>query len=99
MNSSHIQICIIKHFHYNLTMAKIKPIINPKNQSNEEIVAHLLVNDKRQYTEASHAEIYRRLISTIESFNLKAEKTEKVMLILAFAQVLFAVTQILLAIK
>ena len=34
--------------------------MNPKNQTNEEIVAQLLVNEKYQYTEAAHAEIFRK---------------------------------------
>lgn len=74
-------------------------IKNPKTQSNDEIVTDLLVNNERQYTEAAHAEIFRRLITTIQNFNAKAEKIEKVMLTLAFAQVLLALTQILLALK
>lgn len=77
----------------------IQPIIDPKTQNNDEIIAHLLVNDKRQYTEAAHAEIFSRLIGTIKNFNSKAEKIEKVMLTLAFAQVLLALTQIFLALK
>lgn len=72
---------------------------DPKNQSVEEIVASLLINDKRQYTESAHAEIFRRLIATIENFNKKAEKVEKLMLLLAGAQVILATAQILLALK
>ncbi len=73
--------------------------MNPKNQTTETIVASLLSNTKRQYTEAAHAEIFRRLTQTISKFNLKAEKIEKVMLLLAGAQVILALTQILLATK
>lgn len=73
--------------------------MNPKDQTNEEIVAQLLVNEKHQYTEAAHAEIFRRLIGTIKEFNVKAEKLEKVMLVLAIAQVILALTQIILALK
>ena len=72
---------------------------NPKIQSTEEIIESLLANDKRQYTEAAHAEIFRRLIETIENFNNKAEKVEKLMLLLAGAQVILATAQILLALK
>ena len=68
---------------------------NPKNQTNEEIVSSLLANTKRQYTESAHAEIFSRLITTIKEFNIKAERIEKIMLILAAAQVLLALTQIL----
>lgn len=60
-----------------------RPLINPKTQDNQEIVEHLLVNTERQYTEAAHAEIFSRLIATIQNFNTKAEKIEKVMLTLA----------------
>lgn len=69
---------------------------NPKSQNTEEIVASLLQNDKHQYTEAAHAEIFRRLINTIKEFNQKAEKIEKVMLMLAAAQVLLALSQFFL---
>jgi len=72
---------------------------NPKNQSNEQIVSSLLTNTKKQYTESAHAEIFSRLIKTIKDFNLKAERLEKVMLLLAGAQVILATAQILLAIK
>jgi hypothetical protein len=72
---------------------------NPKSQPTEEIVKSLLDNDKRQYTEAAHAEIFRRLIETIQNFNNKAAKVEKFMLILATAQVILAVAQILLALN
>lgn len=73
--------------------------MDPKNQTNEEIVDQLLVNEKHQYTEAAHAEIFRRLINTISNFNAKAEKLEKVMLFLAATQVILALTQIVLALK
>ena len=73
-------------------------MLNPKTQTNDQIVSALLTNNKHQYTEAAHAEIFRRLITTIENFNQKAEKTEKVMLILAFSQVVLAITQIILAV-
>lgn len=56
------------------------------------MVATLLTNTQRQYTEAAHAEIYNRLIQTIKNFNAKAEKIEKVMLFLATAQVILALT-------
>ena len=72
---------------------------NPKSQTTEEIVEALLTNEKRQYTESAHAEIYRRLINTIKVFNTKAENTTKFMVILAIAQVLLAFTQIVLAVK
>lgn len=72
---------------------------NPKNQSIEEMVATLLTNTQRQYTEAAHAEIYNRLIQTIKNFNAKAEKIEKTMLFLAAAQVILALTQLFLALR
>lgn len=72
---------------------------NPKNQSTEQIVSSLLTNIKKQYTEAAHAEIFRRLTTTIKDFNIKAERLEKVMLFLATAQVMLALAQIFLAIK
>ena len=72
---------------------------NPQSQSTKEIVDSLLTNDKHQYTEAAHAEIFRRLTHTIKQFNAKAEKLEKVMLMLAAAQVLLALTQIVLALQ
>lgn len=72
---------------------------NPKDQTNEEIVETLLKNTERQYTESSHAEIFRRLIETIKTFNSKAEKLEKLMLLLAAAQVILAFTQIFLAVN
>lgn len=74
-------------------------ILNPKNQIEGEIVESLLSNTERQYTEAAHAEIFRRLIETIKNFNSKAERVEKVMLILAGAQVILALTQIVLSVK
>jgi len=73
--------------------------MNPKDQTNEEIVAQLLVNEKHQYTESAHAEIFRRLIDTIKEFNVKAEKLERIMLFLAAMQVILALTQIILALK
>lgn len=73
--------------------------MNPKKQTTNTIVAKLLTNKSRQFTEAAHAEIFRRLIETIKNFNQKAEKIEKVMLILAAAQVFLALAQILLAIN
>ncbi|MDP4030697.1 MAG: hypothetical protein U1C50_01640 [Patescibacteria group bacterium] len=73
--------------------------MNPKKQSTDTIVAKLLVNKSHQYTEAAHAEIFRRLIATIKNFNLKAEKIEKVMLVLAAAQVILALAQIFLALR
>ncbi len=73
--------------------------MNPKDQSNEQIVKQLLVNEKHQYTEAAHAEIFRRLIETIKDFNIKANKLEKVMLLLAAAQVILAFAQIFLALR
>lgn len=72
---------------------------NPKPQTNDEIVNSLLNNNERQYTEAAHAEIFGRLIKTIQNFNTKAEKIEKVMLALATAQVILALTQIILALN
>ena len=72
---------------------------NPQSQTTEEIVSSLLSNDKHQYTESAHAEIFRRLTDTIKQFNAKAEKLEKVMLMLAAAQVLLALTQIVLALQ
>lgn len=72
---------------------------NPKNQTIEQMVETLLNNTQRQYTEAAHAEIYNRLIQTIKNFNLKAEKIERMMLFLACAQVILALTQLFLAIR
>lgn len=72
---------------------------NPKNQTTDKIVEQLLVNDKRQYTESAHAEIFNRLINTIKNFNQKAERIEKTMLLLAAAQVVLAIAQILLALN
>lgn len=73
--------------------------MNPKKQTTEAIVDSLLTNKKHQYTEAAHAEIFRRLIETIKAFNVKAEKLEKVMLLLAAAQVILALAQIFFATK
>ena len=72
-------------------------IINPKIQTTEEIVASLLINKKKQYTESAHAEIFSRLIVTIKDVNDKAERLEKVMLLLAVVQVVLAILQIFLA--
>ena len=72
-------------------------MMNPKSQTTEEIVSSLLKNDRHQYTESAHAEIFRRLIETINNFNQKAEKTEKIMLLLALSQVILAAPQIFLA--
>ncbi len=74
-------------------------ISNPKNQTVDEIVNSLLSNTERQYTESAHAEIFNRLIETIKNFNSKAERVEKFMLILAGAQVVLALTQIILSVK
>ena len=74
-------------------------LTNTKNQRTENIVDDLLVNDSRQYTESAHAEIFRRLIVTIQEFNLKSEKTTKFMVLLAVAQVILALAQIFLAFK
>ena len=73
--------------------------MNPKKQTTDTIVARLLTNKSHQYTEAAHAEIFRRLIETIKAFNSKAAKIEKVMLFLAAAQVILALAQIFLAIN
>ena len=70
---------------------------DPRKQITNEIVESLLTNTKRQYTESAHAEIYNRLISTISEFNAKAERSEKFMMILAGAQVMLAIAQIILA--
>ena len=45
--------------------------MNPKNQTTETIVASLLSNTKRQYTEAAHAEIFRLLYNTLEVLVIK----------------------------
>jgi hypothetical protein len=74
-------------------------IKNPKNQSTDEIIASLLQNTHKQYTESAHAEIFNRLIHTITDFNDKAGRTERVMLILAVAQVILALAQIYVALK
>lgn len=73
--------------------------MNLKDQTNEAIIEQLLKNKKHQYTEAAHAEIFRRLINTISNFNVKAEKLEKLMLFLAATQVILALTQIFLALR
>ncbi|MBI5620755.1 hypothetical protein HY949_03185 [Candidatus Gottesmanbacteria bacterium] len=72
--------------------------INPKVQVTEEIVDTLLTNKERQYTENAHAEIFRRLIATIEKFNKDADRVQRMMLYLAVSQVILAVAQIILAI-
>ena len=72
---------------------------NPKNQTTDTIVESLLSNTSRQYTESAHAELFRRLINTMKEFNDKTERIEKVMLYLAVAQVVLAVTQIIVAIR
>jgi CHAT domain-containing protein len=74
-------------------------IKNPKDQTIDQIVSTLLTNTKKQYTESSHAEIYNRLIKTISLFNEKAERTERFVLLLATAQVVLAVAQIILALS
>ena len=73
--------------------------MDPKKQTTEVIVDSLLINKKHQYTEAAHAEIFRRLTQTIKEFNSKAARIEKMMLFLAAAQVILAIAQIFLAIK
>lgn len=78
-------------------MRSMRKVQNPKKQTNEQIVDTLLSNTKSQYTESAHAEIFRRLIQTISDFNAKAERSEKLMLLLAGAQVILAVAQIMLA--
>ncbi len=77
----------------------VMKIKDPKQQSTDEIVASLLSNTKSQYTESSHAEIFNRLTKTIREFNTKAERSEKFVLILATAQVILAITQIILAVR
>jgi hypothetical protein len=72
---------------------------DPRKQNTSDIVESLLTNTKRQYTESAHAEIYNRLIGTISEFNTKAERSEKFMMILAGAQVMLAIAQIVLAIQ
>ena len=49
--------------------------------------------------ESAHAEIFRRLINAMKEFNEKTEKIEKVMLYLAAAQVVLALTQIIIAVR
>ncbi|MEK7141043.1 MAG: hypothetical protein AAB800_00690 [Patescibacteria group bacterium] len=71
---------------------------NPKEQSNEAIVDTLLSNKERQYTESAHAEIFRRLITTIEKFNKDADRVQRMMLYLAVSQVILAIAQVILAI-
>lgn len=71
---------------------------NPKEQSAEMIVDALLTNKERQYTESAHAEIFRRLIATIERFNRESDRVQRVMLYLSISQVILAVAQVALAI-
>ena len=73
-------------------------MLNPKLQSTDGIVSTLLSNKSKQYTESAHAEIFRRLMHTIEQFNQKAERSEKFMLILAASQVMLALAQLYLGI-
>ena len=74
-------------------------MINPKNQTTDTIIESLLSNTSRQYTESAHAEIFRRLMNTMKEFNEKTEKIGKVMLCLAVAQVVLALTQIIVAVR
>ncbi|MEK7457959.1 MAG: hypothetical protein AAB612_00510 [Patescibacteria group bacterium] len=74
-------------------------MINPKNQTTDTIIESLLSNTSSQYTESAHAEIFRRLMNTMKEFNEKTEKIEKVMLCLAVAQVVLALTQIIVAVR
>ena len=73
-------------------------MINPKNQTTDTIIESLLSNTSSQYTESAHAEIFLRLMNTMKEFNEKTEKIEKVMLCLAVAQVVPALTQIIVAV-
>lgn len=72
--------------------------MNPKQQTTEMIVDALLTNKERQYTESAHAEIFRRLIDTIQRFNNEADKVQRMMLYLAVSQVILAVAQVALAV-
>lgn len=47
---------------------------------------------------AANAEIFRRLIATIERFNNDADRVQRMMLYLAISQVILAVAQVILAI-
>lgn len=76
----------------------METIVNPKEQTTEMIVASLLTNTKRQYTESAHAEIFRRLIDTIQRFNAGADKVQRMMLYLAVSQVILAIAQVTLAV-
>lgn len=76
----------------------MKSIKDPKAQGTGEIVDSLLANTSRQYTESAHAEIFSRLIQTIENFNEKADKSQRFMMYLAVSQVILAVAQVVLAI-
>lgn len=73
-------------------------ILNPKDQTTDLIVETLRSNKERQYTESAHAEIFRRLISTIEKFNKDADRVQRMMLYLAVSQVILAVAQVILAV-
>lgn len=73
-------------------------ILNPKNQTTDMIVESLLSNKERQYTEGAHAEIFRRLITTIERFNKDADRVQRMMLYLAVSQVILAIAQVILAV-
>lgn len=73
-------------------------ILNPKDQTTDMIVDTLLSNKERQYTESAHAEIFRRLIDTIERFNKGADRVQRMMLYLAVSQVILAVAQVFLAV-
>lgn len=73
-------------------------IVDPKGQTTDRIVASLLTNKRRQYTESAHAEIFRRLIDTIERFNKGADKVQRMMLYLAVSQVILAIAQVALAV-
>lgn len=55
----------------------METVKNPKEQTTDMIVASLLTNKRRQYTESAHAEIFRRLIETIKRFNAQADKVQR----------------------
>ncbi len=76
----------------------MKTVVSLKDQTTEMIVASLLTNKRRQYTESAHAEIFRRLIATIENFNRNADRMQRIMLLLAVSQVILAVAQVALAV-
>lgn len=75
----------------------METVTDPKEQTTDMIVAALLTNKRRQYTESAHAEIFRRLIQTIERFNKGADRMQRMMLYLAVSQVILAVAQVALA--